>query len=78
MANVEKTLMNRTLTLVINDGVTDSGIAKVKNRSFSYINTAANDVALYNTAKALGDLMSKTVTKVTFSDKSSLQESEEE
>lgn len=78
MANVEKTLVSRVLTLVINDGVSESGNAKVKNRNFNYINTAANDIALYNTAVALGGLMAKPVEKIIFSDKNLLQQDEEE
>ena len=75
-SSVEKTLLGRTLTLSINDGVTVSGNAKVRNRSFNSINPEASDTAMFNAAKALGGLMSKTVTKVTFNDKNLLQEVE--
>ncbi len=78
MTSVEKTLLGRTLTLSVSDGVSASGSAKLKNRSFNSINPEATDDDIYNTAKALGGLMSNAVAKVTFSDKNLLQEVEEE
>ncbi|MCQ2363524.1 MAG: DUF1659 domain-containing protein [Acidaminococcaceae bacterium] len=78
MTSVEKTLLGRTLTISVNNGVSASGSTKLKNRSFSSINPEATDDDIYNTAKALGGLMTDTVMKVIFSDKNLLQEVEEE
>ena len=74
---VTSTLVNRTLTLALNNGTTVAGNAKVKNRSFTNINPESDDAALFATANTLAGLMANTLTSVYFNEKSLLSNVED-
>lgn len=76
MSSINKVLVNRTITLALQDGTNASGTTVIKNRTFNCINPEATEEDMHNTATQLGSLMKNTVGSVYFSEKSLLEEVE--
>ena len=54
---VTESLVSRKLLVSVHDGVTANGTARIKNRSYSNINSVADAEAMHKTAVALAGLM---------------------
>lgn len=73
---VTSTLLSRTITLSMANGVSESGVAKIKNRTYKNINPEATAANMHSTATTLGSLMDSDLLKIVYSEKN-LLESEE-
>ena len=71
---IEKVIARRTLSVYVVDGTNGDGSEKLKAHSFSKVKDTASDEDVYAVASALGGLMSKPVSDVTITEKSTLTE----
>ena len=73
---VKESLISRKLQLAVHDGMTVSGAARIKTRSFNNINADATVDDMHSTAVALASLMDNELANVYYDDKKLLQEVE--
>ncbi|MCQ2381344.1 MAG: DUF1659 domain-containing protein [Acidaminococcaceae bacterium] len=72
-SSVTDTLVSKKLQIMLNNGVTDSGAAKSKTKTFTNVNPEATDANLKKAADALATLFDNTVMGIYHVDKSILE-----
>lgn len=72
--SVTETMVNRRMTLAMNDGVNANGTAKTVSRSYSNLNELATPAQMHATATALSGLMDDSLCGIYYDDKKLLQE----
>lgn len=76
--NVTNTLVSKKLQLMLNNGVSDSGTARILTKSVAHINPETTNAKLMSTAEALGTLFANNVVSVYHVEKNLLEKSESE
>jgi len=71
---VTETMVNRKMTIAMENGTNASGTTKSVSRSYSNLNSSATAAQIHATAKALSGLMDESVLGIYYDDKKLLQE----